>query len=41
MVDSLYRGLGDNSVGRVIDTQLRNDLILVDDGPRLERCAAG
>jgi DNA replication protein DnaC len=31
LVDTLYRGLADNSVGRVIDTQLRNDLILVDE----------
>jgi DNA replication protein DnaC len=30
LVDTLYRGLADNSVGRVIDTLLRNDLILVD-----------
>jgi DNA replication protein DnaC len=31
LVDTLYRGLADNSVGRVIDTLLRNDLILVDE----------
>jgi DNA replication protein DnaC len=31
LVDTLYRGLADNSVGRVIDSLLRNDLILVDD----------
>jgi DNA replication protein DnaC len=31
LADALYRGLADNSVGRVIDTMLRNDLILVDD----------
>lgn len=31
LVDTLYRGLADNSVGRVIDTQLRNDLILIDE----------
>jgi DNA replication protein DnaC len=30
LVETLYRGLADNSVGRVIDTQLRNDLIIVD-----------
>jgi hypothetical protein len=27
----LYRGLADNSVGRVIDTLLRNDLIILDE----------
>ncbi len=27
LVETLYRGLADNSVGRVIDTQLRHDLI--------------
>ena len=31
LVDTLYRGLADNSVGRLIDTLLRNDLILVDE----------
>ncbi len=31
LVDTLYRGLADNSVGRVIDTVLRHDLILVDE----------
>jgi len=31
LVDTLYRGLADNSVGKVIDTLLRNDLILVDE----------
>jgi DNA replication protein DnaC len=31
LVESLYRGLADNSVGKVIDTLLRNDLILVDE----------
>jgi len=31
LVETLYRGLADNSVGRVIDTQLRNDLVLVDE----------
>ena len=28
LVETLYRGLADNSVGRVIDTLLRNDLII-------------
>ena len=28
LVDTLYRGLADNSVGKVIDTLLRNDLII-------------
>jgi DNA replication protein DnaC len=28
---TLYRGLADNSVGRIIDTLLRNDLILIDE----------
>ncbi len=31
LVDTLYRGLADNSVARVIDTLLRNDLIIVDE----------
>jgi DNA replication protein DnaC len=31
LAETLYRGLADNSVGRVIDTLLRNDLILVDE----------
>src|SRR4051794_39884678 len=31
LVETLYRGLADNSVGRVIDTLLRNDLIILDE----------
>lgn len=31
LVETLYRGLADNSVGRVIDTLLRNNLIIVDE----------
>ncbi len=31
LVETLYRGLADNSVGRVIDLLLRNDAILVDE----------
>lgn len=31
LVDHLYRALADNSVGRVIDGLLRNDLIIVDE----------
>ena len=31
LTETLYRGLADNSVGKVIDTLLRNDLILVDE----------
>jgi DNA replication protein DnaC len=31
LVDTLYRGLADNSVGKVIEYLLRNDLILVDE----------
>jgi len=31
LVESLYRGLADNSVGKVIDTLLRNDLIICDE----------
>ena len=31
LVETLYRGLADNSVGKVIDTLLRHDLILVDE----------
>jgi DNA replication protein DnaC len=31
LIETLYRGLADNSVGKVIDTLLRNDLIMVDE----------
>ena len=31
LVDTLYRGLADNSVGKVIDNLLRNDLIICDE----------
>jgi DNA replication protein DnaC len=31
LVETLYRGLADNSVGRVIDTLLRNELLIVDE----------
>jgi len=31
LVETLYRALADNSVGRVIETQLRNDLIICDE----------
>jgi DNA replication protein DnaC len=31
LADTLYRGLADNSVGKVIDILLRNDLLLVDE----------
>ncbi len=31
LIDTLYRGLADNSVGRVIENLLRNDLIVVDE----------
>jgi hypothetical protein len=31
LVDTLYRGLADNSVGRVIETILRADLVIVDE----------
>jgi DNA replication protein DnaC len=31
LVDTLYRGLADNSVGRVIDGLLRNDLVILDE----------
>jgi DNA replication protein DnaC len=31
LVETLYRGLADNSVGRVVDTLLRNDVILLDE----------
>ncbi len=31
LTETLYRGLADNSVGRIIDTLLRNDLILIDE----------
>jgi DNA replication protein DnaC len=30
LVETLYRGLADNSVGRVINTLLRHDLVLID-----------
>ena len=31
LVENLYRGLADNSVGKVIETLLRNDLIICDE----------
>jgi DNA replication protein DnaC len=31
LVETLYRGLADNSVGRVIDTLLRNELVIIDE----------
>ena len=31
LVETLYRGLADNSVGKVIHTLLRNDVVLVDE----------
>ncbi|MEN3270222.1 IS21-like element helper ATPase IstB [Pseudonocardia sp.] len=31
LVETLYRGLADNSVGRVLDTLLRNELIIIDE----------
>ena len=31
LVETLYRGLADNTVGKVIETLLRNDLVLVDE----------
>ncbi len=31
LVETLYRGLADNSVGRIIDTLLRNELIIIDE----------
>ena len=31
LVETLYRGLADNSVGKVIETLLRNELVLVDE----------
>ena len=31
LAETLYRGLADNSVGRVIDTLLRNDLIIINE----------
>jgi DNA replication protein DnaC len=31
LVDTLYRGLADNSVGKIIDTLLRNDVVLLDE----------
>jgi DNA replication protein DnaC len=31
LVETLYRALADNSVGRVIDTLLCNDLIIIDE----------
>ncbi|MGH3260154.1 MAG: ATP-binding protein, partial [Streptosporangiaceae bacterium] len=30
LTDTLYRGMADNSAGRIIENLLRNDLILVD-----------
>ena len=31
LVETLYRGLADNTVGKVIDTMLRNDVIMIDE----------
>ncbi|MEU1390713.1 MULTISPECIES: IS21-like element helper ATPase IstB [unclassified Nonomuraea] len=31
LVETLYRGLADNSVGRVIENLLRNDLLIIDE----------
>jgi DNA replication protein DnaC len=31
LVENLYRGLADNSVGKTIDTLIRNDLIIIDE----------
>jgi DNA replication protein DnaC len=31
LVETLYRGLADNSVGKVIDTQLRHDFVIIDE----------
>jgi len=31
LIEALYRGLADNTVGKLIDTLLRNDLIIVDE----------
>ena len=31
LTGTLYRGLADNSVGKIIDTLLRNDLIIIDE----------
>ena len=31
LVETLYRSLADNSVGKILDTLLRNDLIIVDE----------
>jgi DNA replication protein DnaC len=31
LVETLYRGLADNSVGRIIDALLRNDLLILDE----------
>jgi DNA replication protein DnaC len=31
LVDTLYRGLADNSVGKTIDTLLHNDLVILDE----------
>jgi DNA replication protein DnaC len=31
LIETLYRGLADNSVGKIIDTLIRNDLIIIDE----------
>jgi DNA replication protein DnaC len=31
LIEQLYRGLADNSVGKIIDTLIRNDLIIIDE----------
>ena len=31
LIETLYRGLADNSVGRIIETVLRNDVVMIDE----------
>src|SRR5207248_5241964 len=31
LVETLYRGLADNSLGRIIENLLRNDLVIIDE----------
>lgn len=44
LVEALYRGLADNTAGKLIHTVLRNDLMLIDElgicSPRRDRFAA-
>ncbi len=41
LIDTLYRGLADNTVGRIIDSLLRADLVILDELGYLPFSASG